>query len=84
MDREKGLHGSCLNISVLKILKITIPLSFKIFFEDAVFKMFRILCTGRFPLSLLGSAFLILAGVSYNQAPVRLNKPKFFVKEEIF
>lgn len=84
MNTEKGLHGSCLNNSVLKILKIIIPLSFKVLFEDAVFKMFRSLCTGRFPPSLLDSAFLILAGVSYTHTPVRPNKPKFFVKGEIF
>lgn len=84
MNTEKGLHGSCLNDSVLKILKIIIPLSFKVLFEDAVFKMFRILCTGRFPPSLLDSAFLIVAGVSYTHTLVRPYKPKFFVKGEIF
>lgn len=51
---EKGLHGFCLNISVLKILKSVKSLSFKVLFEDAVFKMFRILCTGRAPPTLLG------------------------------
>lgn len=37
-----------------------------------------------FPPSLLDSAFLILAGVSYTHTPVRPYKPKFFVKGEIF